>query len=96
VALTFEWDEQKAALNVRRHAVSFEEAKTIFGDPRALTSHDVSHSSEEDRFVTVGRSTRGRVLVVVYTERGPNLRLITARAATRSERRDYEAKEHRS
>ncbi|MBI4601713.1 MAG: BrnT family toxin [Planctomycetes bacterium] len=88
--LTFEWDEGKAASNVRKHKVSFEEAKTVFGDPFALTVHDPTHSAEEDRYVTIGRSSAGRVLVVVYTERGQNLRLITSRRAKESERRDYE------
>ena len=88
--LTFEWDEEKANSNFKKHRVAFEEGKTVFGDPIALTIHGPSHSFAEDRYVTIGRSSKGRVLFLVYTDRTPNLRFITCRLATRSERKQYE------
>jgi uncharacterized DUF497 family protein len=90
MSLAFEWDEQKARQNRKKHGVSFDEASTVFGDPRALTITDPLHSEEEDRFVTLGESHRRRLLVVVFTERGEKIRLISARVATRSERKNYE------
>jgi len=66
--LQFEWDDAKAAANVRKHGVSFEEAITVFGDPNAITIYDVEHSETENRFIDIGLSASGRVLVVVYTE----------------------------
>jgi uncharacterized DUF497 family protein len=91
VALTFEWDARKAAANVRKHGVSFGEAATAFGDAMSLTIPDPQHSWGEDRFVTIGSSYQGRVLVVVHTDRAPDVvRIISARRATRSERRVYE------
>ncbi len=93
MALTFEWDEHKAVINEQKHDVTFDEAKTVFGDPDALTIFDDQHSLVEDRFLTIGRSHRTRVLVVVYTERDPNIRLISARRATLSERRQYEQRD---
>jgi uncharacterized DUF497 family protein len=89
VSLQFEWDARKDAQNREKHGVSFEEAATAFADPRSLTVPDPEHSLEEDRFVLLGLSYRGRLLVVVHTERGDNLRIITARRATRRERRQY-------
>ena len=88
--LQFEWDEAKAAANVRKHSVSFEEAITVFGDPHAITIFHVEHSEAEDRFINVGLSASGRILVVVYTERGPRIRIISCRRATLAERRQYE------
>jgi len=88
--LQFEWDEAKAAANVRKHGASFEEAIAVFGDPNALTIFDVEHSDVEDRFITTGLSAHGRVLVVVYTERGKRIRMISCRKATPAERRQYE------
>jgi hypothetical protein len=93
MALTFEWDEVKAAANVRKHRVSFDEAKTVFGDPLSLTNADPDHSTDEERFVDIGMSTQGRVLVVVYTEREQTIRLVSCRLATRRERRIYEQNE---
>lgn len=90
MSLAFEWDDKKAKQNVKKHGVSFEEASTVFGDPLARTIPDPSHSEDEDRFVTLGESTRRRLLVVVFTERGDNIRIISARVATRRERQDYE------
>jgi len=88
--LIFEWDEKKAKRNIRKHKVSFEEATTVFADPLSLTIPDPLHSEEEDRFVTMGMSIKGRLLVVVHTERGEAIRIISARPATRGEREAYE------
>jgi uncharacterized DUF497 family protein len=90
MALIFEWDAGKASRNLAKHGVSFEEAATVFGDPLSLTIIDPLHSIDEDRFVTIGQSIRERTLVVVHTERGDRLRIISARVATRRERGDYE------
>jgi uncharacterized DUF497 family protein len=90
MSLQFDWDEAKATANLRKHDVSFEEAITIFSDPNTLTIFDVAHSDEEDRFIDIGLSTSGRVLVVVYTERGERIRIISCRKATPTERRQYE------
>ena len=87
---TFEWDPQKADLNLRKHGVSFREASTVFADPVAVTAHDPDHSEDEDRYVTMGRSRRGRLLIVVHTDRGDRIRLINARETTSAERRNYE------
>ena len=89
MSLTFKWDEQKAQDNLRIHGVSFEESCTIFGDPLSLTIDDPLHSIEEDRFITIGLSNRGRILVVVHTDRGDNIRIISTRLATPRERRAY-------
>ena len=88
--MVFEWDARKATRNRRKHGVSFEEASTVLGDPLSLTIPDPLHSGEEDRWVTFGMSSRGRRLVVVLTERGDRIRIISARKATRRERRSYE------
>jgi uncharacterized DUF497 family protein len=93
MALGFEWDHRKAELNLRAHGVSFREATTVFSDPLALTISDPDHSTTEMRFVDVGLSHLGRLLVVSYTERGDRIRIITARDATRNERRQYEEAE---
>jgi len=88
--LTFEWDEPKADANYRKHQISFEEARTVFGDPLSLTIADPLHSQDEDRYVDVGLSSQGRLLAVVYTERRARIRLINCRRATQAERRAYE------
>ena len=90
MALTFEWDEEKAATNLKKHQVSFEEARTVFNDPMSITILDPDHSMEEERFIDIGLSSTGHLLVVVYTERGENIRLISCRKATRQEQRAYE------
>lgn len=87
---TYEWDESKAILNEQKHGISFEEAVTVFADPLSLTVADEAHSDEEDRFVDIGESSSGRLLVVVYTERGETIRIISCRPATGAERRTYE------
>jgi hypothetical protein len=86
----FEWDEGKAAANFDKHDVSFEEASTAFEDELSLTGRDPDHSLGEARFVTFGISSAGRLLVVSHTERGDKVRLISARPATRNERKFYE------
>jgi hypothetical protein len=88
--LRFDWDEEKASRNVSKHGVDFEEAKTIFDDPLSVTIGDYQHSQEEDRYVDIGLSSNGQLLVVVYTERGGVVRLISSREATSAERRTYE------
>jgi len=90
MGLRFTWDPKKAAANLRKHEVSFEEAVTAFGDPLSLTVPDPDHSAREARFVLIGHSDTGRLLVVVHTERPDQIRLITARIATRHERQTYE------
>lgn len=88
--MIFEWGEDKASANVAKHSMSFEEALTVFGDPDSLTIFDDAHSDVEDRYATIGRSAAGRIVIVVYTERDGNIRLISARLATGRERRQYE------
>ena len=85
-----EWDPEKAVANLRKHGVSFEEATTVFGDPMAMNMPDPDHSLTEERFILLGLSHRLRLLVVAYAERGTRTRLISAREATRKERRQYE------
>jgi len=88
--LRFEWDPAKAAENLAKHGVSFEEASTVFRDVLSKTGEDPDHSVGEKRFVTFGVSTRGRLLVIAHTERGDNIRLISARPASPGERKLYE------
>ncbi len=87
--MRFEWDWAKAKRNVAEHGVSFDEALTAFSDPLSLTVFDPDHSLEEDRFVLQGVSSLGRLLVVVHTDRGEAIRIISARLATRRERKSY-------
>lgn len=86
----FEWDEAKARRNARQHGVRFPEAASVFADPLARSMLDPEHSGVEARYVIMGTSERGRLLVVVYTERGRTIRIITAHRASRRERRTYE------
>ena len=88
--MEFEWDPDKATRNLTKHGVSFQEAATVFGDPLALTFFDPDHSEEEDRFLTFGNSSDGRLLVVSHTDREDRIRIISARRATRKERKSYE------
>lgn len=88
--MTYEWDAVKAAANVRKHRITFEEAASVFLDPSALTFWDPDHSEEEDREITIGRSGRQRVLFVAHTARESRVRIISARRATRQEERQYE------
>lgn len=86
----FEWDPEKAKRNVAKHGVSFKEASTAFGDPRSITIFDPDHSEDEQRFILLGRTYANHLVVVVHTERGPAVRIISARLATKRERRTYE------
>jgi uncharacterized DUF497 family protein len=85
-----EWDPQKAVLNLRRHCVSFEEAESALTDPLALTANDRDHSSHELRFITFAVSKRQRLLVIAFTKRGDAIRIISARLASKRERKIYE------
>ena len=86
----FEWDPAKAAGNLKDHKVSFDAASTVFGDPLTMLMSDPDHSEEEERYLLLGVSVQGRLLVVSFAERPPKTRLISAREATRRERRQYE------
>lgn len=90
--MNFEWDPRKAAQNLRKHGVSFQEAATIFGDPLSVTYQDPDHSTAEQRFITVGMSSVGRILLVAHADRGESIRITSARKATRHERKHYEEK----
>jgi len=92
VGYNFEWDPEKAEANLSKHGVSFAEAVTIFGDPLSMNMSDPDHSESEQRFIVLGMSDRYRLLVVSYTERSPLTRIISARMATRHERKQYEEK----
>lgn len=88
--LLFEWDEKKARTNKKKHGVSFESAATIFGDPNAITVLDHSSSQDEDRYVTIGMSVVGPLIVVCHTDRNHRIRIISARKANAQERKQYE------
>lgn len=86
----FDWDPEKANLNVQKHGVTFSEAATVFEDPLALSFFDDAHSADEDRWITIGHSSALRVLLVVSTQREASTRIISARKATQQERKFYE------
>jgi hypothetical protein len=88
--VTYEWDTVKAAANAKKHRVAFEEAASVFLDPSALTFSDPDHSEAEDREITIGRSTRERVLFVAHAAREGRVRIISARRATHREQGPYE------
>jgi uncharacterized protein len=88
--LSFEWDEGKAKANLKKHRIGFDEATTVFADPASITIHDHDRSADGQRFIDIGSSEKDRALVVVYTERGSNIRLVSCRKATPSERKLYE------
>ena len=88
--MQFEWDREKANRNLRKHGVSFDEAVIVFYDPLSATFDDPDHSVGERRFITVGYSAQGRLLAVSHTERGKSIRIISARPATRHERKRHE------
>ena len=95
--MKFEWDPNKAARNLKKHGVSFHEAATVFGDSLSTTFPDPDHSDDEDRYITIGLSSGGRLLFVSHADRGDRVRLISAREATRGERMSHEeGKEHRT
>ncbi len=85
----FEWDARKARRNQQKHGISFLEAVTAFADPYGIPSYDPDHSEDEDRFLWIATAASGRVLAIIHTERGPTIRLISARLATRQERTQY-------
>ncbi len=87
--IKFEWDDDKAASNQQKHAVSFEEAVTVFDDPLYLEDYDEAHSDREDRFKMIGESIEGRLLIVIYVERTDRIRIMSSRLATTHERRYY-------
>jgi len=89
--LSFEWGTQKAKSNEQKHGITFDEASTVFEDPLSLTIHDPLHSENEERFTLIGVSHKNRILIVVHTERGDNIRIISARKATKNERSYYES-----
>ena len=89
--LTFVWDRKKAALNLKKHGISFEDASTVFDDPFEVTVYDADHSFEEHRFITLGQMANGRIIVLCYKEERVDLyRIISARDATSRERNAYE------
>ena len=88
----FEWDDVKAESNLKKHSVSFEEGATIFNDPEIATIFDPDHSKDEERYISIGTSIQGNLLVIVHTERGERIRLISCRKATNTERKVYENK----
>jgi uncharacterized DUF497 family protein len=90
--VNFEWDPVKARQNRRKHRVLFQEAATVFGDPLAVTYPDPDHSASEQRFITIGMSSTGRVLIVAHADLGEDIRIISARKTTQRERENYEEK----
>lgn len=88
--MNFEWDEGKAEANLEKHGISFEEARTVFDDPLYVDFYDPDHSYDEHRYIIIGQSKQGRLLLVSYTERGSVLRLISSREVTPAERKAYE------
>lgn len=92
MALRLSWDRRKAVANEAKHGIAFEEATSCFGDLLSITIPDPYHSISEERYLLIGMSASGRLLVVVHTERNNEIRLISARVATRHERKQYEEK----
>ena len=88
--MQFEWNPLKAATNLKKHGVSFEEAKTVFDNPLAVIFDDEAHTIDESREIIIGHSQRNRLLLVVFTERSNSIRIISTRLANRKEREDYE------
>lgn len=88
--MRFEWDHAKEEINIRKHRVGFDEAADTFYDPLGLERRDEKHSDYEERFIRLGTSRRGRILVTVFTQRGNSIRIISSRRATRREVKSYE------
>lgn len=88
--MNFKWDDYKATLNEAKHGVTFEEAQTVFDNPLAVIFNDEAHSADETRELVIGHSQRNRILVISFVERSDAVRIISARLATRKERKDYE------
>ena len=93
MSIKFEWDVRKARRNVRKHRVDFNEASTVFADTLSVTIPDPDHSADEERWLTMGLSSRQRLLVVVHIEEGETIRIISAKLANRLERRKYEERD---
>ncbi len=91
--LDFEWDPEKAQKNIQKHEVSFDEASSVFNDPMFITVLDDEHSSDEERYITIGLSNKSRLLLVAHTERENRIRIISARKATKHEEKFYEETE---
>jgi uncharacterized DUF497 family protein len=89
--MQFEWDREKAKENFNKHKVSFDEAMTVFYDPLSATFDDPDHSNDEERLITIGYSSRSRLLAVSHIERGKTMRIISARTATAHERKRHES-----
>ncbi len=89
----FEWDKKKAKSNAQKHGISFDEAITVFKDPFSITILDPDHSDDETRFIDIGFSDQGRLLVVIYTERNDYIRIISSRVANKAEQETYERDE---
>ena len=89
--MEFGWDERKAAYNLAKHGASFAEGATVFYDPLSITYGDPDHSIDEDRYITIGLSGQGRLLIVSHTDQGDVIRIISARLATKRERKLYES-----
>lgn len=88
--MTYEWDEVKAQLNIAKHGVSFDEAKSVFNDECALVVFDEEHSNDEERFLLLGQSIKERILLVVHCyKQGDIIRIISARKATKKEKKQY-------
>jgi len=88
--MRFSWDPRKDRLNQRDHGITFQEATTVFGDSLAVTVSDPDHSIGEERFITIGQSSSGRLLVMCHIEQGDTIRIISARRGSAHERKDYE------
>ena len=88
--MKFDWDEKKAAANLAKHGVSFDQAKTAFDDPFFVEFFDPEHSDEEERYILIGESSEGRLLMVSYTERDDTIRIVSSRELTAAERNAYE------
>lgn len=88
--MQFEWDNNKAISNFRKHGISFVDAATVFGDPLSVTFPDPDHSIDESRFLTIGLSSTSKIIILSHTDRGDKIRIISARKATRKEQRFYE------
>ena len=86
----FEWDDEKARTNLQKHGIGFDEASTIFDDPLFITALDDEHSIDEERYITIGLSSKQRILMVAHTERNENIRIISARKATKNEEKLYQ------
>ena len=88
--MQFEWNSDKANTNLKKHGISFNEASTVFNDPLSITFPDPDHSDGEERYVIIGLSSASRILIVTHTDRADRVRIVSAREATRNERRFYE------